>query len=155
LIRGLIASLWILSMTLASVYVGTMMQGNGASPETAQSNQTSTPVRLKSMTVPVIAGGALQGYVLTQIAVSVKPDLLKNLPQPPELLLNDEVFKAVYSEEQIDFQHMQKQDLAGLSKKIRENINSRAGAPVADDVFIQELHYMSKKDASAEVQLSR
>ena len=155
MIRGLVTSLWILSMTLASVYVGTMMQGNGAAPGAAQSAQASAPVRLKSMTVPVIGGGALQGYVLTQIAVSVKPDLLKNLPQPAELLLNDEVFKTLYSEGQIDFHHMEKQDLASLSKKIRQNINDRAGAPIADDVFIQELHYMSKKDASPETQLGR
>lgn len=140
-------------MTLASVYVGTMMQGKGASPEAAQSAKASALIKLKSMTVPVITGGALQGYILTQIAVTVKPDLLKNLPQPSELLLNDEVFKTLYAEGQVDFKRLEKQDLATLSKKICQNINNRAGAPVAEDAFIQELHYMSKQDASPEVQL--
>jgi len=98
------------------------------------------------MTVPVISSGALQGYVLTEISISTKSDLLKTLPQPPELLLSDEVFKTLYADEQIDFKHIEKTDLAKLSQKIRDNINSRAGAVVAEDVFIQELHYMSKED---------
>ncbi len=140
-------------MTLASVYVGTMMQGKGAAPDEAHAAKASAPIKLKSMTVPVVSGGALQGYILTQIAVSVKTDLLKNLPQPAELLLNDEVFKTLYAEGQIDFKHLEKQDLVTLSKKICQNINSRAGAPVAEDAFIQELHYMSREEASPVAQL--
>ena len=63
--------------------------------------------------------------------------------------MSDEVFKTLYAEEQIDFKHIEKTDLAKLSQKIRDNINSRVGAVVAEDVFIQELHYMSRKDVSA------
>ena len=112
-------------------------------------------MKLKSISVPVIAGGALQGYVLTQVSISANPDLLKALPQPPDLLLGDDVLKTLYAEEQIDFKHIEKTDLARLSQKIRDNINSRAGSAVAEDVFIQELHYMSKQDASADAQLRR
>ena len=114
-----------------------------------------TAVKLKSITVPVVANGALQGYVLTQLSISAKADLLKNLPQPPDVLLGDEVFRTLYAEEQVDFKHIEKTDLARLSQKIRDNINSRAGAVVAEDVFIQELHYMSKHDASPEGQLRK
>ena len=69
---------------------------------------------------------------------------------PPELR-----FKTLYAEEQVDFKHIEKTDLARLSQKIRDSINSRAGAVVAEDVFIQELHYMSKSDASPEGQLRK
>lgn len=69
--------------------------------------------------------------------------------------LGDEVFKTLYAEEQVDFKHIEKTDLARLSQKIRDSINSRAGAVVAEDVFIQELHYMSKSDASPEGQLRK
>ncbi len=123
--------------------------------ETVQPAKAATSIKLKGITVPVIAGNALQGYVLTQLAVSLKSDLLLSLPQPPELLITDEVFKTLYAEEQIDFKHLEKTDLVKLSKKISQNINNRAGAAVAEDVFIQELHYMSKQDASADLQLRR
>lgn len=155
MIRSLAASLWIVAVTLASVYTGHGMQGADPDKEAKQTGKQPTAIRLKSMTVPVVANGALQGYVLTEISIVAKPDLLKALPQPPDLLLGDETFKTLYAEEQIDFSHLEKTDLGRLSLKIRDNINGRAGAPVAEDVFIQELHYMSKEDANAEMRRSR
>jgi hypothetical protein len=154
MLRSLLVSLWIVSATLGATYFGAMMQGGKPEAESPQIAKPA-PIKLKSMTVPVVSGGAVQGFVLTQLTVSARPDLLKNLPQPPELLLNDEAFKTIYGEEQIDFKRMDKLDLVKLSKQICDNINKRAGAPVADDVFIQELHFMSKHDASAEGQKPR
>jgi hypothetical protein len=157
LIRSLAISVWIVSITLAAAYFGHTMKSSAPAHGAAAEHVANAPttVKIKSMTVPVVGDGTVQGYVLTQLTISAKPDLLKTLPQPPELLLSDEAFKTVYAEEQIDFKHIQKTDLAKLSQKIRDNINSRVGAVVAEDVFIQELHYMSKKDASAEAQLHK
>jgi hypothetical protein len=154
MLRSLLVSLWIVSATLGATYFGATMQGGKSAPETPQTAKAA-PIRLKSMTVPVVSGGAVQGFVLTQLTVSAKPDLLKTLPQPPDLLLNDEAFKTIYGEEQIDFKRIEKLDLAKLSKKICDNINKRAGAPVVEEVFIQELHFMNKHDASAEGQRPR
>jgi hypothetical protein len=154
MVRSLLVSLWIVSATLGATYFGATMQGEKPAGETSQAAKAA-PVKLRSMTVPVVSQGALQGFVLTQVTISARPDLLKNLPQPSDLLLNDEVFKTIYGEEQIDFKRMEKLDLAKLSLKIRENINKRAGAPVVEDVYIQELHYMTKHDASAEGQKPR
>lgn len=152
MIRSLAASLWIVSVTLAAVYFGRSMQNDKPGPGPEPGAQPSVTVKLNSMTVPVLTGGSLQGYVLTRVSIAAKPDLLKNLPQPPDLLLGDETFRTLYAEEQIDFKRMEKIDLSRLSQKIRDNINSRANAAVAEDVFIQELHYMSKQDANAEAQ---
>ena len=155
MIRSLLISVWIVSVTLAAAYFGHTMQSAPRPPGAEEAGKALTAVKLKSITVPVVADGALQGYVLTQLSISAKPDLLKNLPQPPDVLLGDEVFKTLYAEEQVDFKHIEKTDLARLSQKIRDSINSRAGAVVAEDVFIQELHYMSKHDASPEGQLRK
>ncbi len=149
MIRNLIISIWIMCLTLASAYFGTEMQANQARFETAPAAQAPVLIALKSMTVPVIADGAIQGYVLTQISVSVKPDLFKALPHPADLVLADEVFKTIYSEEQVDFKHLVKQNLSDLSRKILKNINARVDAPLAGDIFIQELHYLSKQEVAA------
>jgi len=154
LIRSLAISVWIVSITLAAAYFGHTMQNSGPAHRAAeQVANAPTTVKIKSMTVPVVGDGTVQGYILTTVSISAKTDLLKTLPQPPDLLLSDEVFKTLYAEEQIDFKHIEKTSLAKLSQKIRDNINSRVGAVLAEDVFIQEFHYMSKKDASVEAQL--
>jgi hypothetical protein len=152
LLQGLIVSIWILLVTLGAVYMGSTMHAGKTAPEGEHAAKVVAPIKLKPMTVPVIAGGSIQGFVLMQISINANQELVKALPQPPDLLLNDEVFKTIYAEEQVDFKRLNKQDLPKLSKQICENINKRAGAPVAEDAFIQELHYMSKKDASAEAQ---
>jgi hypothetical protein len=98
LIQSLFVSIWIVAATLAAVYFGVTMDLGNSAGEAQQEAKPPTPIKLKSMTVPVIAEGAVQGYILTQITISVKPELMKNLPQPPELLLTDEVFKTIYGE---------------------------------------------------------
>jgi hypothetical protein len=157
LLQGLIVSIWIVLVTLGAVYMGATMHAGKTAHEGGGEHapKVVAAIKLKAMTVPVIAGGSIQGFVLMQISINANQELVKTLPQPPDLLLNDEVFKTIYAEEQIDFKRMTKQDLPKLSKRICENINKRAGAPVAEDAFIQELHYMNKKDASAEAQAPR
>lgn len=93
MIRSLLISVWIVSVTLAAAYFGHTMQSAPRPPGAEEAGKALTAVKLKSITVPVVADGALQGYVLTQLSISAKPDLLKNLPQPPDVLLGDEVFK--------------------------------------------------------------
>jgi hypothetical protein len=152
LIQSLFVSIWIVAATLAAVYFGVTMELGKPAGEAQQEAKPPTQIKLKSMTVPVVAEGAVQGYILTQITISLKTELMKSLPQPPELLLTDEVFRTIYGEEQIDFKRIQKTDLGKLAAQIGGNINARVGAPVADNVFIQELHYMNKRDASPEAQ---
>ncbi len=148
MIRNLAVSFWILSLTLASGYFGARMPRDFATAISQPSADAPSLIALKSMTVPVIANGAMQGYVLAQISVSASAEWLKTLPQPADLLIADSVFKTLYAEEQVDFKHLGKQDLSKISKKILESINAKAGVPLASDVFIQELHYLSKQEVA-------
>jgi hypothetical protein len=143
-IRSLLASVWIAGLTLGSAYLGVEMQRRRAAPEDAPAVKATQSIALKSITVPVIANGTLQGYVLTSVVVAVTSDVLKTVPQPVEPLLIDAAFKAIYGEERMDFKHIEKQDLTTLSKKILESINTRAGTSLVTEVYFQELHYLNK-----------
>ena len=103
MIRTLLISFWIAGLTLASVYFGIEMRRSQPTPETAPAVLAARSIMLKAITVPVIADGALKGYVLTSIAVAVSPDVLKTVPQPAEPLLVDAAFATIYGEERIDF----------------------------------------------------
>ncbi len=148
MIRNLFVSIWILGLTLASAYFGATIP-LGSKAHGPAGEEGPAQITLKSMTVPVIANGAMQGYVLAQLTLVMKRDLLKTLPQPPDLVLADYVFKTLYAEEQVDFKHLTKQDLDKLSKSILESVNARAGAPLVENVFLQELHYLNKQEAAA------
>ncbi|MFY9643017.1 MAG: hypothetical protein WAK07_19270 [Rhodomicrobium sp.] len=152
MMRNLAVSIWILCLTLGFAYFGAKMQREPAAANSQPAADAPTLIALKAMTVPVIANGAMQGYVLAQISVSATPEALKTLPQPADVLIADSVFNTLYAEEQVDFKHLRKQDLSKLSNKILENINAKTGVPLASGVFIQELHYLSKQEVGAAAQ---
>lgn len=148
MIRNLLISAWILCVALAGAYAGaTVSFGSKAQGEHPEEGPLT--IVLKAMTVPVISGGAMQGYVLVHLTLALKRDLVKTLPQPPDLVAADYVFRTIYSEEQVDFKHLKKQDLDKISKNILESFNARAGVPVVENVFLQELHYLSKQEVAA------
>lgn len=147
MIRNLAVSVWILCLTLAGVYFGAQKRPTPAEPVAEQPGKEHaepTSIALRTITVPVITNGALQGFIQTQMTVTARADLVKLLPQPPDLFMTDAALKTIYTQEQVDFSHIQKQDLGKLSKLIIENINARAGVPVASELYIQEMLYVSK-----------
>lgn len=103
-------------------------------------------VRTKMISVPIIAAGAIQGYVIAQFAFSIDAKLLKGLTIKPDAILMDEAFKTIYAGETIDFLNIKKQDLPALLKTVGENANRRLGAPMVQDVLIQELNYVPKAE---------
>jgi hypothetical protein len=147
-IRTLLVSVWILSAALASAYVGATVKLGSNAHGGAPGEEGPLQMTLKAITVPVIANGVMQGYVLAQLTLSLKRDVLKTLPQPPELVVADFVFKTIYAEEQVDFKRLAKQDLDKLSKTLLESVNARAGGPLVENVYIQELHYLNKQEAA-------
>ncbi len=149
MIRDALVSIWIISLTLASAYFGATVGFRSTAQSSSQGEGGPALINMKSLTVPVIANGGVQGYVIARITLSVKRDLLKTLPQPPDLVLTDSVFKTIYAEEQVDFKHLVKQDLNNLSNTIRDNANAIAGVPLVENAFIQELHYLSRQEAAA------
>lgn len=103
-------------------------------------------IRTKMISVPIIAAGAIQGYVVAQFAFSVDSNVLKRLTIKPDAILMDEAFKTIYAGDSIDFLNLKKQDLPALLKTVSDNANRRLGAPMVQDVLIQELNYVPKAE---------
>jgi hypothetical protein len=96
------------------------------------------------ISVPVVADGGIRGYVVAQFAFTAPARLMKQLSVKPDLYVLDEAFQLIFSGELIDFRQFKKQDLPSLGKKIAENVNSRLGVRVVEDVLVQELNYVPK-----------
>ena len=59
-------------------------------------------------------------------------------------MLLDEAFRAIYSEDDLDFRKLKKLDLASITKNIVDGSNKRLGLHVVEDIFIQEFSYVTK-----------
>jgi ABC-type sulfate transport system permease subunit len=145
-IKLILAGLWACLITLAASYAAVSWHANHASPEPEPERLAGVTetVRTRMISVPVIRSGLVQGYVVAQFSFTAEAATLKRLPLKADVVVLDEAFRAIYSEDGFDFRNMKKQDLGALMKRIVEGSNQRFGTHVVQDAFIQEFSYVTK-----------
>jgi hypothetical protein len=144
MIKLILCGIWACVVTLLSCYAAVSWNGRAPEPETQKVLGGVETVRTRMISVPVVADGAIQGYVMAQFVFTVDAKTMKHLAVKPDLFLLDEAFKTIYSGDSVDFRQFKKQDLPALSKRIGESVNKRLGANLINDVLIQELNYIAK-----------
>ncbi len=72
----------------------------------------------------MIANGAVQGYVVVQFGFT-ETEKAASLPVPPDAFLLDEAFRIIYSDSKLDFHHLERYDVAGLTKQLVQKVNQQ------------------------------
>jgi hypothetical protein len=151
MIKLVLSGLWVCAVTLLASYATLRWQmpsaPAAAEPGAPKSHHALQAVKTRMISVPVIADGLLQGYVMAQFLFNVDDKVMKRLAVKPELYLLDEAFKAMYAAETIDFRQLKKQDLPAMCQRIADGVNARLGVRLVEDVLIQELNYIPKERA--------
>lgn len=146
MIRYLAGSLWICIAMAVSTYVAASWKA-GAEYGAAEEGYVGLDYqKTRAISVPMIAEGAVTGYIVAQFVFTADARTLKSLPVPPEVFVVDEAFRIIYSDETLDFENLEKYDLDGLTTRIREATNMRFEADVVKDVLLEELNYLSKDE---------
>jgi hypothetical protein len=145
MIKLILCGVWACAITLLSCYAAVSWHSRVPASEEGAPASIET-VRTRMISVPVVTGGAIHGYVMAQFVFTVDSKTMKQLSVKPDLFLLDEAFKTIYSGDSVDFRQFKKQDLPKLSKQIGENVNKRLGANLINDVLIQEFNYIPKEN---------
>jgi hypothetical protein len=151
MIKLFLVGIWVCAVTLASGYAAVWWQTPPPVVAAGQEKPFSSveAIKTRMISVPMIAEGAVHGYVMVQFTFMADARVVKALSVKPEVVFLDEAFKSIYAVENIDFRNIRKQDLPGLSKRIVESINKRFGSRILEDALIMELNYISKDRARA------
>jgi len=96
--------------------------------------------------VPRIKDGAVKGYAVMLLSYTVDLGALKTAAMAPDSILVDEAFRYVYNDDTIDFDHLDRFDLAKMSKAIARAVNGRVKSDVIVDVGVQEFTYAPISD---------
>ena len=149
--RMLFIGLWAACIASGAGYAGLwwrMREKTGAAAEIVDHGEHGAlqQVKTRSVSVPMIAGGEVQGYIVAQFTFTADAAALKASAVPPEPFLLDEAFRAIYQSPTTDFRHLDKFDLAGLKSTLVERMRERLGAAIIRDVLVQEFTYVSKAD---------
>lgn len=147
MIKALALGLWVSAVTAGATYGAITWQlGRSSEPVVEEGNKLEE-VRTKAINVPIIADGAVQGYVVAQFVFTVNSKALQELSVNPDVYLLDEAFKTIYAGEKVNFRQLKKQDLPALAKLLGENVNKRLGVNMVQDVLIDQLSYVPKDEA--------
>ena len=98
------------------------------------------------MNVPIVKDGAVQGYVIAQFVYTVDAEAVKTMSLPPEAYLIDEAFRALYSDDKLDFRKLEKYDLTSLTKQLLQRMHERMNNDVVKEVLVQEFNFVAKDD---------
>ncbi len=145
--RLLIVGLWTCLATLGGTYGGAYWRTRQSAAPEAEHAEKVEVHKARPLTVPIITGGALKGYVSAELSF-VSPAIDKHAPAQldPESFFLDEAFRLIYSDPKIDFSNIQKADLSALTEKITANVNQRMGRMAIKETLLRNLSYISRED---------
>ena len=146
MIKLLAIGLWASIVTLGAVFGVMQWQKGDRGGGSVDAEARFEEFRTKTINVPIIGHGAIQGYMVAQFVFTVDSAVLRTLAVNPEVYVLDEAFKTIYAGEQINFENMKKQDLPALAKALADNVNKRLGVPIVQDVLIDQLSYIPKSE---------
>lgn len=145
--RMLLIGLWVCVVTLAATYGGVYWKRLPSSGSSGGEHSEKLEVKkVKPITVPVISGGALKGYVSAEFSLLTAAGDKHAPALDPESFLMDEAFRLIYSDNKLDFDHLEKVDLDALTKTITARVNERMGSARIKETLVKNFAFVRKED---------
>lgn len=138
----LFGGVWVCVVTLAAVYFAATSAGGAAASADKPPLHGLDYVKTRQISVPRIADGEIQGYVVARFVFTIDAEMKRDLPVPPEVFVVDEAFRAIYGDEKIDFANVQKTDLSFLTTGITEGVNARLQPGLIQETLIEQFNYV-------------
>jgi hypothetical protein len=145
MIKLVASGIWICTVTLLSAYFAIAWKVKS----TAAANHAEQVIEFKktrAISVPVIAEGAVQGYVVARFGYTIDTSSFKHMQVPVDVILLDEAFRTLYSDQSLDFRHLEKYDLTRLTRDVLRKMNLRLDGEMVKDVFMEEFNYVARDE---------
>jgi hypothetical protein len=144
--RLILGGLWICLVTLATGYfaVEHFASRSGDEPEETNYFRGIAYEKTRSLTVPIIAGGTVEGYVVAQFVYTAETRKLRDLGVPPESFILDEAYALIFSSPEIDFRNLRSFDMQAFLAEIARRVNRRLEAAVIRDMLVEEFNFVDK-----------
>jgi hypothetical protein len=151
MIKLVLSAVWVCIITLASSYVAASWKARGTIAATGEEGLTGLNyTKTELINVPMIADGAVKGYVVAQFVYTADAGDLKQLSVPPDAFILDEAFRTIYEDDRIDLDHLERFDIASLTTKLKEDANKRFGMDLLQDVLVQQFTFVTKEEVRAQ-----
>ncbi len=148
MIKMLAMAVWAAVLAVLASSAAMQWQASRAAPHKAESVHEAYEFRkTKVINVPVVADGALQGYVIVQFTYSIDAKGAEKLNVSPDAFILDYAFRTLYGDPDLDFRHLEKYNMTALTSQLKTVLNERLGEGMVKDVLLQDFSYMPKDQA--------
>lgn len=140
------AGFWVCAVTLASCYAAVTWTVGRTHVEEEAHYEGLQYRKLPVMNIPIIAEGAVQGYVVANLVFTADAKTLREISVPPDAFLQDEAFRYIYSDDTLDFRKLSRYNVNGMINNVRERANKRLGAEIIKEILIENFNFVDKSD---------
>ncbi len=144
MMRMILAGFWLCLVTLASGWgaVEYFTRQAGAAADDDNYFRGITYETTRAMTVPIIADGAVDGYIVAQFVYTAQSRDLQALGVPAESFIVDEAFHHIFTMEDIDFHDLRRFDSRAFLEEITQRVNTRLESPLIREMLIEEFNFV-------------
>jgi hypothetical protein len=147
MIKAVVISSWACAVMLASQFGATYFTGTHAASKAPVVTVKLETRKTGEINIPKIKDGIVRGYVVVRLNYVVDLAAVGAIRISPEIFLNDELFRYIYNDDSIDFDHLEKYDLKSLYASLITRVNERLKAKVVSDIGIQEFVFVPTAEA--------
>jgi hypothetical protein len=144
MIKFIVIGLWASLVTVGADYATAHVEDSFAAHGSAAARPTVVNEKTKEINVPRIEHGDLVGYVVAQFSYDVDTAAAADAATPPDVLVVDQAYRYLYSNDSLDFSNLKKVDLSALTNAIETNVNERYKRNVISNVSIGELTLLNR-----------
>lgn len=147
--RAVLASAGFCVLALAAAWGGAMYGLNapaGAKPEHQLRAIGLQYKKVSAINVPVIAEGAVKGYVILNIVFTADAETLARLPVPADAFVRDEAYRYIYNDDSLNFSNLSRYDVNGMIADVKTNVNKRLGTEVLNEIMLENINFIDKAD---------
>jgi hypothetical protein len=149
MIRAALAGFWLVAVTLASTYAGVYLKTRPTTQAAATGHAGKQELKkIKPISVPIISGGVLKGYFSAEFSYLAEAADPHEAGLDPESFIVHEAFRLIYSNNELDFAHLEKPDLEVLTKQLTASVNARLGSNRIKETLVRNVTFVAKDDLS-------
>ena len=147
----LLGGIWVCAVTSASVYFASWDAGGASAAGEDDFLPGLDYVKTRQITVPRISAGKIQGYIVARFVFTVDAQTAHDLAVPPEIFVVDEAFRAIYSDDKLNFDHLERVDLSGLTARITQDVNGRLQPDLVKETMVEQFDYVPYASLASQV----
>jgi hypothetical protein len=147
MIKLLVMAIWASMAALLASSAGAHWQASREKAPQASAARNYEFHKTRVINVPIVSDGVLEGYVIVQFLYAIDARGSETLAVSPDAFLMDHAFRTLYGDPRLDFRHLEKYDMSGLTADLKTMLNQKLGEGMISEVLIQDFSYMPKDQA--------